>query len=276
MNLRGSSAIAYGGDTRAMVGKTESRRLLVTYEAANGGPTSGVARDLALGGFFIETRQPLPVGSLVTVEVPSSASGSSPPIILDARVISIRTSRQGADFPPGMNVAFLDLPDRVLMQLQYVFERHRPPERTRLGVGESEPPFSAPPPAPEELEEIEVDDATARAAALAPAPLPIIEMPKAPAQPPAAMPPPSPVGAAPPAAPFGAPPPAFGRAPAPFGAPPPSFGPAPPPSSLGGLSTRVSIPDAAPRRNTALIVAIVVVAVVVVAAVAVALASAMS
>jgi hypothetical protein len=113
--------------------KTETRRLLVTYEAANGGvPTNGVARDAALGGLFIETPNPLPVGALLTVELKAHESSVS----LDARVFLARAKPDGPDHPAGMAVRFLDLPMGAMGKLQAILEHHRPPARTQLGVGE--------------------------------------------------------------------------------------------------------------------------------------------
>jgi hypothetical protein len=262
-----------------MVGKTETRRLLVSYEAASGGPpTSGVARDLALGGLFIETKQPLPIGTLLTVEVPSSST----PLVLEARVISTRASREGPGRPAGMAVRFLDLPERVLMQLQYVFERHRPPERTRMGVGESEPPWSAPPPPAES--DAAVADRAVEAAALAPAPLPTIEAAPAEPAPPPRHPTPRMVPAAPGSSEALAPqPPSSPNAPAP--APTPHVAPAPsapppsaaPPSSLGGLPSRFEAASLeAPRRRTpAVFVVVGLVALIVLGAIVAAVVSSM-
>jgi hypothetical protein len=112
------------------------RRLLVSYEAANDagshGPTSAVARDAALGGLFIETKTPLAVGSLLSVELSAPNSTAT----LEARVFSTRAKEDGPTKPAGMAVRFLDLPSGMLGKLQSILDHHRPPAHTRLGVGD--------------------------------------------------------------------------------------------------------------------------------------------
>ncbi len=112
------------------------RRLLVSYEAANDagsrGPTSAVARDAALGGLFIETRAPLPVGALLSVELSSPTVSAT----LEARVFSTRAKEEGPTKPAGMAVRFLDLPSGMLGKLASILDHHRPPARTRVGVGD--------------------------------------------------------------------------------------------------------------------------------------------
>lgn len=110
---------------------TEGRKFLVTYEAEDG-PKSAVARDVALGGLFIETKEPLAVGALLSVELSSPKQTAT----LEARVFDVRPKREGAEKPAGMAVRFIDLPDAMLVKLQEVLEHHRPPARTRLGVGD--------------------------------------------------------------------------------------------------------------------------------------------
>lgn len=112
---------------------SDERRIIVTYEAANGGaPTSAVARDVALGGLFIETTEPLAVGALLSVELKSPTAA----VTLEARVFSTRTRPEGPDAPAGMAVRFLDLPAGVVEKLQAILDHHRPPARTRLGIGD--------------------------------------------------------------------------------------------------------------------------------------------
>jgi hypothetical protein len=117
--------------------KSQVRRLLVSYEAVNAGsaPTSGVARDAALGGLFIETTSPFPIGTLLTVELTSPRNDSAK-VTLEGRVFSMRTTPEGSDRPAGMGVRFLDLPASMMMQLQSILDHHRPPARTQLGVGD--------------------------------------------------------------------------------------------------------------------------------------------
>lgn len=115
------------------MGETEVRRMLVAYEPATGGPSvNAVGRDAALGGLFIETNAPLAVGALLTVELKSPTAS----VTLEARVFSSRKAPEGPDRPPGMGVRFLDLPGGMLTKLQAILTHHRPPARTRLGVGD--------------------------------------------------------------------------------------------------------------------------------------------
>lgn len=112
------------------------RRLLVKYQAANGAgsPTSAIARDAALGGLFIETTTPLTVGALLSVEL--SAGLADLTATLEARVFSVRSTAEGPTKPAGMAVRFLDLPQGMLERIQAILAQHRPPARTRLGVGD--------------------------------------------------------------------------------------------------------------------------------------------
>lgn len=104
--------------------KDSERRLLVSYEAGSSGKTSAVARDVSLGGLFVETKRPLAVGALLTVEIDEGRTK----VVLDGRVISKTDA--------GMTVAFLDLPSSTAATLQSILAKHRPPQRTRIGVGD--------------------------------------------------------------------------------------------------------------------------------------------
>jgi PilZ domain len=111
----------------------QGRRLLIAYEGVSSGISTGaVARDATLGGLFIETKQPLPLGALLTIEITAGQTK----VVLDGRVISRRVKRDGPDRPVGMAVSFLDLPESAVAPLQSILARHRAPERTRLGVGD--------------------------------------------------------------------------------------------------------------------------------------------
>jgi hypothetical protein len=113
--------------------ESEIRRLIISYEAASSGsPTTAVARDASLGGLFIETKNPLPIGALLTVELMSVGQ----PLTLEARVFLTRDASEGPERPAGMAVRFLDLPSGMLPKLQAVFEHVRPPARTTLGIGD--------------------------------------------------------------------------------------------------------------------------------------------
>ena len=62
--------------------------------------------DVALSGVFVATNEPLPVGSVVTLNVRLSAH--APPLTGLARVESVETQAQGKR-QPGMTLAFLDV-----------------------------------------------------------------------------------------------------------------------------------------------------------------------
>jgi hypothetical protein len=72
------------------------------------------------------------VGTLLSVELKSPDAA----VTLEARVFSVRASPEGADRPAGMAVRFLDLPAPAFAKLQSILDHHRPPARTRLGVGD--------------------------------------------------------------------------------------------------------------------------------------------
>jgi hypothetical protein len=131
--------------------------MLVTYEPATGGaPISATARDAALGGLFIESKSPLPVGALLSVEMKSATTS----VTLEARVFSVQHD--------GMAVRFLDLPAGALGKLQAILTHHRPPARTRLGVGDEREALWAAAGGKEDLDptQSERDDALALATKL--------------------------------------------------------------------------------------------------------------
>lgn len=107
--------------------------MIVTWEPAAGAPPqSSLARDMALGGLFIETMEPIAKGTLLTVEM----SAGTKKVSLDARVFYVREQAKGPHEPAGMAVRFLDLPVGTLADLTAIVEHHRPPQRTMLGVGD--------------------------------------------------------------------------------------------------------------------------------------------
>lgn len=95
-----------------------------------GARTETNARELSLGGMFVETNAPLDVGALLTIDV--EAAGEK--VTLDARVISVRAKPEG-EKPAGMGVRFLDLPPDVAASLMKVVAAGAPRDKTILGVG---------------------------------------------------------------------------------------------------------------------------------------------
>ncbi len=125
-----------------MADKNEGPRLLVTFERATGGDRSqAIASEISLGGLFIETKTPMAVGTLLTVEI---SSGHTDMVTLEGRVFSTRAKDEGPKAPAGMAVRFLDLPMAAVAKLTAMLERHRPPARTQIGTG------APPPPTPED------------------------------------------------------------------------------------------------------------------------------
>lgn len=109
--------------------------MLVTWEPAAGAPPqTSLARDMTLGGLFIETVDPIIVGTLLTVEM----SAGTKKVALDARVFYVRPQAKGPHEPAGMAVRFLDLPVGTLSDLTSIVEHFRPPSRTVLGIGDEQ------------------------------------------------------------------------------------------------------------------------------------------
>lgn len=72
-----------------------------------GGFLSDWATDISRGGIFINSRSPLPVGTLVdvTVQIP----GTSLPYVLTGRVTHVVEWTPGATRDPGMGIEFTHL-----------------------------------------------------------------------------------------------------------------------------------------------------------------------
>ncbi len=200
-----------------------ARKVEVIYERASGGPRAqAMVRDASLGGVFIETAQPFDPGTLVSIEF---GSGGGYKIQVDGRVISVQKSDQG-DLKAGMAVRFLDLPDGAASTLGPMFQASRPPARTYLGVGATEPEIPKAPSVPKQV-----------GAVPPPAPLPVAAAPP----PPQATPPMVPVTPAPLAAPIPTSP-GMPLAPAPYASQPPAPFPSarPPPVAVAMPAKRTS------------------------------------
>jgi hypothetical protein len=215
--------------------KSEVRRMLVSYEASSGARTSGVGRDAALGGLFIETKVPLPIGTLLSVELSSPTTT----VTLDGRVFSSRTASEGVDKPAGMGVRFLDLPQGMLAKLQSILDHHRPPSRTRIGVGDEKEALWTSAGGREESRIEDVED-------IGLVPMPDVEGMEAASPPPAPREEPAP----PPA-----PPPPSQPPPSSMTAQPVS---APPPSSLGSFASHAFIKSPPPAKSSPLVILLAV------------------
>jgi Tfp pilus assembly protein PilZ len=109
--------------------------LRVSYECAAGGwRESTTARELSLGGIFIETPTMLPIGSLVAMEIESGSTKAT----VDGRVLSCREKAEGPGAPAGVAVRFIDLPLEVQSALHFIISTRTPRKGTTLGLGEPE------------------------------------------------------------------------------------------------------------------------------------------
>jgi type IV pilus assembly protein PilZ len=81
------------------------------------------ATNLSQGGLFINTRNPLPVGTAVRVII--QLPGASFPYDLAGRVARVTDFGNGANLVPGMAVEFQDLDDGRRRELEGFVERLR-------------------------------------------------------------------------------------------------------------------------------------------------------
>ena len=150
----------------------ERPRIKVSYGlAAEGGSSEGFARDLSLGGVFVETDAKAPAeGALIALAIEHSTTK----VEVDGRVLSIRATSGGPTAPAGFAVRFIDLPNDAAAALHSILAATTPRKGTTLGLGEPEEgiakyeseaklPVSAPAPAPAAA------PVSARVAAAAPA-----------------------------------------------------------------------------------------------------------
>jgi Tfp pilus assembly protein PilZ len=106
----------------------------ITYESATGDRVETDAVDLARGGLFVRTANPLPVGKRISLEIDVVGKPGTWPAL--ARIVWTRGN--GADAPendedpPGMGLKFIDIDDGVALAIdRMVYSR----EPTELGVG---------------------------------------------------------------------------------------------------------------------------------------------
>jgi uncharacterized protein (TIGR02266 family) len=81
------------------------------------------ATNISQGGLFINTRNPLPVGTAVKILV--HLPGSSFPFELDGRVTRVTEFDNRANMVPGMGVQFTDIDDARRREIEEFVERLR-------------------------------------------------------------------------------------------------------------------------------------------------------
>jgi type IV pilus assembly protein PilZ len=131
---------------------------LIHCESAAGMELVSRWLDLGPGGLFVEADEPIPVGTLLTLEI--EIPGESATASATGRVTWVREALSADGKPPGMGVTFIDVDDAVRASIDRFLEREAPSEapapnapksrqRTVVGVGLSaETPAAAAVPSP--------------------------------------------------------------------------------------------------------------------------------
>jgi uncharacterized protein (TIGR02266 family) len=96
--------------------------LLVAYRTV-GGFVSEWAVNLSRGGLFINTRNPLPVGSEVKLMV--ALPGEAFPYELAGRVVRVESVDNAANVAPGMGIEFVGVDGKVIDELSTFVDRLR-------------------------------------------------------------------------------------------------------------------------------------------------------
>lgn len=96
--------------------------LLVAYRTVDGFITDW-AVNISRGGMFINTRNPLAVGSIVRLIV--SLPDAAFPFDLTGRVIRVHAPDPGSDLVPGMGIEFVDVDEEKKGRLARFVERLR-------------------------------------------------------------------------------------------------------------------------------------------------------
>ncbi len=96
--------------------------LLVAYRTVDGFITD-FAVNISRGGLFINTRNPLSVGSIVRLIV--SLPDAAFPFDLTGRVIRVHAPEAGSDLIPGMGIEFVDVDDDKKARLAKFVEKLR-------------------------------------------------------------------------------------------------------------------------------------------------------
>jgi uncharacterized protein (TIGR02266 family) len=96
--------------------------LLVAYRTVDGFITDW-AVNISRGGMFINTRNPLSVGSIVRLIV--SLPDAAFPFDLTGRVIRVHPHDPNSDTAPGMGIEFVDVDEEKRARLERFVERLR-------------------------------------------------------------------------------------------------------------------------------------------------------
>ena len=96
--------------------------LLVAYRTVDGFITD-FAVNISRGGTFINTREPLPVGT--TVRLLISLPGTAFPFDLSGRVVRVNEVNNPGNQVPGMAIEFVDADEDKLVRIERFVERLR-------------------------------------------------------------------------------------------------------------------------------------------------------
>ncbi len=96
--------------------------LLVAYRTVDGFITD-FAVNISRGGTFINTREPLPVGT--TVRLLISLPGTAFPFDLCGRVVRVNEVNNPTNQVPGMAIEFVDADEEKLVRIERFVERLR-------------------------------------------------------------------------------------------------------------------------------------------------------
>jgi hypothetical protein len=141
--------------------RISTRQTRACFLAQGIAPADGWVVDISLGGVFLRTSWPLPIGEKLAIELPRT--GTAAPVCVRGRVVSSSSALHNTS-RAGMGVRFDALDPMTLSELRELIREHAP-AGTRLEHTSSEdnevtavapipsasapgPRFSAPPPAP--------------------------------------------------------------------------------------------------------------------------------
>ena len=126
--------------------RVSTRQMRSCFLAQGIGPSNGWVVDISLGGVFLRTSWPLPVGEQLAIELPRG--GKSAPVCVRGRVVSSNPS--GTNAPrSGMGVRFDSLDPMTLTQLRDLISGLAPAgTKLELKPEDTEVTAVAPMPAP--------------------------------------------------------------------------------------------------------------------------------
>ena len=130
--------------------RVSTRQMRSCFLAHGIGPANGWVVDISLGGVFLRTSWPLPVGEQLAIEIPRG--GQATPVCVRGRVVSSNMS--GSNAPrSGMGVRFDALDPLTLEQLRDLI-RSLAPAGTRLESAPADNEITAVTPVPNSLQRI--------------------------------------------------------------------------------------------------------------------------